>query len=119
MVDRAQTRVKDGIAWRIGSRAGVEWMRDLTGNRRRISGAIPPVFADYATLLHPGEPDTPRELRLERRQDLALVDVLRRHAAQLPWWLGYLDTGERHRLLGRAHRDALHGLALRARACRA
>jgi hypothetical protein len=92
MVDRAQTRVKDGIAWRIGSQADVGWMSDRTGDRRRITGAIPPVFADYATLVHPGEPDTPRDVRLERRQELALVEVLRRHAAQLPWWLGYLDT---------------------------
>ncbi len=58
-----------------------------------IAGAIPPVFADYATLVHPGEPDVPRDVRVERRQDLALVAVLRRHAAQLPWWLGYLHTG--------------------------
>ncbi len=93
MAGRAQTRVKDGIAWRIGSQADVEWMSDRTGNRRRITGAIPPVFADYATLVHPGGPDGPRDVRPERRQDLALVEVLRRHAARLPWWLGYLDTG--------------------------
>jgi hypothetical protein len=29
----------------------------------------------------------------EQRQDLALVELLRRHTPQQPWWLGYLDTG--------------------------
>jgi hypothetical protein len=93
MGDRAQTRVKDGITWRIGSDDDVEWMSDRTGNRRRITGAIPPVFVDYATLVHPGEPDVPRDMGVERQQDLALIGVLRRHAPRLPWWLGYLDTG--------------------------
>jgi hypothetical protein len=92
MVERAQTRVKDGVAWRIGSHADVEWMSDRDGYRGRITGAIPPVFADYATLVHPAEPG-PRDVRVERRQDLALVEVLCRHAAQVRWWLGYLDTG--------------------------
>jgi hypothetical protein len=93
MANRAKTRVKDGIAWPIGSQGDVEWLSDRTGDRHRITGAIPPVFAAYATVVHPGEPDTERDVRIERRQDLALLDVLRRHAAQLPWWLAYLDTG--------------------------
>ena len=93
MTEQAQTRVKDGIAWRIGSRTDVEWMSDRTGNRRRITGAIPPVFAEYATVVHPESPDVLRDVGLERRQDLALVEVLRQHAAHRPWWLGYLDTG--------------------------
>lgn len=92
VADRAHTRVKDGVAWRIGSQADVEWIGDRTGPDRQITAAIPPVFADYATLLHPGEPG-PRDVQLERRQDLALVELLRRHAAQLRWWLGYLHTG--------------------------
>jgi hypothetical protein len=32
-------------------------------------------------------------VRHERRQDLALVELLRRHTAPQPWWLYYLDTG--------------------------
>jgi hypothetical protein len=32
-------------------------------------------------------------VRRERRQDLALVELLRRHTSPQPWWLGYLDTG--------------------------
>ena len=76
MAERAQTRVKDRVAWRIGSQADVEWISDLNGHRRRITGAVRPVFADYATLVHPGESDVPRDVGLERRQDLALVEVL-------------------------------------------
>jgi hypothetical protein len=57
MADRAQTRVKDGTAWRIGTQADIEWMSDRTGNRQRITGAIPPVFADYAMLLDTGVSD--------------------------------------------------------------
>ncbi len=93
MAEPPPTRVKDGTAWRIGSQADVEWISDRTGIRGRITGAIPPTFADYATLVHPGEIDAPRDVRAEHRQDLALVHVLGRHAAHLPWWLGYLNTG--------------------------
>lgn len=92
MTERAQTRVKDGIAWRIGSQTDVEWMSDRIGNRRRITGAIPPVFADYATVVHPGG-HYPRDVDEEARQDRALVTALQRHTAAQPWWLGYLDTG--------------------------
>jgi hypothetical protein len=93
MAGQARTRLKDGVAWCIGSEADVEWIKDRTRIGRRISAAIPPVFADYATLVHPGEPDAPRDVRLERQHDLAMVKLLRRYAAQQPWWLGYLDTG--------------------------
>jgi len=46
--------------------------------------------------LHPSDPNVPRDVRQvrqERRQDLALVELLRRHTPRQPWWLGYLDTG--------------------------
>jgi hypothetical protein len=56
-------------------------------------GGDPAVFADYATLVHPGEAGVPRDVRRERHQDLALVELLRRHTPRQPWWLGYLDTG--------------------------
>jgi hypothetical protein len=91
--DRAQTRVQDGIAWRIGNERDVEWIINRTGSGRRITAAIPPMFADYATLVHPGDPGVPRDVCQERQQDLALVEVLRRHTREMPWWLGYLDTG--------------------------
>jgi hypothetical protein len=93
MPDGGQTRVKDGIAWRIGSKRDIEWIRDGTGVGRQITAAIPPVCDDYATLMHPGDPGVPRDVRVERHQDLALVELLRRHTLRPPWWLGYLDTG--------------------------
>jgi hypothetical protein len=88
-----QTHVKDGIAWRIGGERDLQWIRGATGVARQITAAIRPVFADHATLVHPGASAFPRDVREERQWDLALVEVLRRHAQLLPWWLGYLDTG--------------------------
>lgn len=86
--------MKDGIAWPIGSERDVEWIRDATEPGLKITAAIPSVFADYATLLHPGgETGVPRDVRQEHRQDLALVQLLTAHTARQPWWLGYLDTG--------------------------
>ena len=93
MPHRGQTRVKDGIAWRIGSERDVQWIGDGTGVGRQITAAIPAVFADYATLVHPGAAGVPRDVRRELHQDLALVELLRRHSPRQPWWLGYLDTG--------------------------
>jgi hypothetical protein len=52
------------------------------------------LFADYATLTNAGVKDLPRDVGVERRQDLAFVDVLRGHSDDdRPWWIGYLDTG--------------------------
>lgn len=96
MSDGDETRVKDRAAWRIGSERDVQWINDGTSVGRQITAAIPPAFADYATLVHPSDPDVPRDvrqLREERRQDLVVVELLRRHTPQQPWWLGYLDTG--------------------------
>ena len=93
MHEGRQTRVKDGIAWRIGSDRDIRWISDGTEVGRQITAAIPPVFGGYATLTHPGGPSVPRDLRQERHQDLALIELLRRHTPQQPWWLGYLDTG--------------------------
>lgn len=88
------TQIKDGIAWPIGGQAEVDWITEQTDGGRQITAAIPASYAAYATLTnHPAAPDLPRDLSLERRQDLAFVDVLRRHADTTDWWLGYLDTG--------------------------
>ncbi|HEY1419999.1 MAG TPA: hypothetical protein VGG90_04740 [Candidatus Dormibacteraeota bacterium] len=95
MRDGDQTRVKDGIAWRIGSERDIQWIGDGTAVGRQITAAIPPVFADYATLVQFSVPG-PRDVRQERRQDLALIELLRQHTPQQPWWLGYLDTGASH-----------------------
>jgi hypothetical protein len=86
-------RSKDGVAWPIGAQSDVDWITERSDGGRRITAAVPPSFAAYATLLHAGQGDSPRDLGVERRHDLALVDVLRRHSGEQPWWIGYLDTG--------------------------
>jgi hypothetical protein len=89
-----ETCFKDGAAWPVGGQADVDWITEETDTGRRVIAAIPPLFADYATLTNAAaEEGLPRDLSLERRQDLAFVDVLRRHSGERPWWLGYLETG--------------------------
>jgi hypothetical protein len=75
-----ETQVKDSVAWRVGGQAAVDWITDGTEGGRRITAAIPPLFAAYATLTnHQGAPDVPRKPRVpglprdvssERRQDV-------------------------------------------------
>jgi len=94
---------KNGIGWPVGGQADVDWIAEGTEPGRRITAAIPPRFDAYATLTNhpgaiyaprePGVPGFPRDVSLERRQDLAFLDVLRRHSGEEAWWLGYLDTG--------------------------
>lgn len=94
MPEPIATRLKDGVAWRLGGQADVDWITEGTESGRRITAAIPPRFADYATVIDgDAGPGLPRDLSGERRHDLALVDVLRRHSDRRPWWIGYLDTG--------------------------
>ncbi len=47
-----------------------------------IASAIPPVFADYATIVVPDPND-----------DLLVVRHLRDHSSEQKWWLGFLETG--------------------------
>jgi hypothetical protein len=92
--ERIEARVKDGVSWPVGGQAEVDWITEDTECGRRITAAIPALFDAYATLTnHPGAPGLPRDVSLERRQDLALVELLRRHSREPPWWIGYLDTG--------------------------
>jgi hypothetical protein len=91
--DVARTREKDGVAWRIGAEDDVAWVREGTRPGVAITSAIPPVFADYATLVLPGNTDVPRDVADERAQDRALLALLETHTTPQPWWLGYLDTG--------------------------
>jgi hypothetical protein len=89
-----ETVFKDGATWPVGEQSEVDWISQGTGPGRVITAAIPPLFADYATLTNVvAEEGLPRDLDLERRQDLAFVDALRRHDGGRPWWIGYLDTG--------------------------
>jgi len=87
------TRVKDGVVWRIGTEAEVAWISACTASGPAITAAIPPSFEGYSTLAHPGEAGVPREVEQEDEQDRALLAVLRAHTAPQPWWLAYLDTG--------------------------
>ncbi len=77
---------KDGRAWRIGSPRDLSWITGSTPLGKTIRSAIPPVFAEYATLVNPASgPD-------EQAFATAVVEHL---AAQsrTAWWLGFLDTG--------------------------
>src|ERR1700683_2238750 len=93
MSEETNSRVKDGVAWRIGTEDEVAWIREGTSPGVSITSAIPPGFAEYATLTHPGEADVARDLEEEEAQDRALLAVLQRRTASQPWWLGYLETG--------------------------
>jgi hypothetical protein len=87
-----ETCSKDGVAWRVGRQAEVDWIAEGTEFGRRITAAIPPRFAGYATLTNVGGAGD-RDVGLEQRQDLAFIEVLRRHSGGRPWWIGYLETG--------------------------
>ena len=93
MADGADSRVKDGVAWHIGSDGDVAWIRENTRGGVAISSAIPAVFDDYATLTHPGELGVPRDHADEGEQDRALLALLSASTPFQPWWLGYLETG--------------------------
>ena len=86
--------------WRIGGDADVAWIEEATTNGLAIASALPLVFEAYATLELAGSPDgtggwsrSAIELEEQRDQDASVLAVLREHATQQPWWLGYLDTG--------------------------
>jgi hypothetical protein len=81
------TQTKDGSTWRIGTPAEVGWIAEGTTTGLTITSAIPPVYAAYATVVIPEQPDD------RRRRDLAVLALLSEHSADQPWWLGYLDTG--------------------------
>jgi hypothetical protein len=93
MSEETYTRLKDGVAWRIGTEDEVAWIREGTTPGVSITSAIPPGFVEYATLTHPGEADVARDLEEEDAQDRALLAVLQRRTPSQPWWLGYLETG--------------------------
>jgi hypothetical protein len=87
---------KDGVAWPVGGQADVDWITEGTEPGRRITAAIPPLFAGYATRTNAGWDSDLRDLGVERRQDLAFIEVLRRHGGGRPWWIGYRDRDQRH-----------------------
>jgi hypothetical protein len=73
---------KWGRDWRIGADADVRWIEDATPSGRTITSAIPPVFADYATIVVPDPND-----------DLLVVRHLCDRSREQEWWLGFLETG--------------------------
>jgi hypothetical protein len=77
----------DGQAWRIGTDADVAWIVQGTAPGLTITSAVPPVFAAYATIVVPEGSD----YRAEHDRDV--LTLLRAHAGDQRWWLGYLDTG--------------------------
>lgn len=76
---------RDGRTWRVGTAADVAWLADRPAGVT-VATAVPLVFEAYATLHPPAG-------TAEDDHERAVVDVLRRHTAPQPWWLGYLDTG--------------------------
>ena len=63
MAGSTQSRVKGGVAWRIGTRDDVAWINENIAGHTAITSAIPPKFDDYATLLLPGKLGVPRDHR--------------------------------------------------------
>jgi hypothetical protein len=99
MTDGRKTEVwgkKDGRAWRIGGEAEVAWIRENTKISFAITSAIPPVFEAYATLELPNSGDHLSASPLEDpgRHNAGVLAVLSEHSTALPWWIGYLDTGD-------------------------
>jgi hypothetical protein len=85
----SDTRSNDGADWSIGTRNEVAWITEGTSSGLAITAAIPPVFADYATLELPAQAADDEA----REHDRAVVALLERYAVSTPWWLGYLETG--------------------------
>jgi hypothetical protein len=90
-----QTQVKDGRAWRIGTENEVAWINQEVTGGLSITASIPPMFAAYATLTFPLDPDAGRDVirPAEDRFDDALLRVVGAYTEPQPWWLGFLDTG--------------------------
>jgi hypothetical protein len=76
---------KDERSWRIGTASDVAWIADRPPGVS-VATAIPLVFHAYATFHRP-------DRATEDEHEHAVVEVLRQHTAEQPWWLGYLDTG--------------------------
>jgi hypothetical protein len=80
--------VCDGRSWRLGTAAEVEWINAGTPTGLTVTSAIPPVFDDYATVVIPRHEESGQP-----RHDQAVITVLKSHALDQKWWLGYLQRG--------------------------
>jgi hypothetical protein len=77
---------KDGRSWRVGTADDVAWLAGHVTSGLSITAAIPPLYDAYATFYPPDG------ITIETHER-AVVDELRQHSGEQPWWLGYLDTG--------------------------
>lgn len=105
--ESSQTRVKNGVAWRIGTDAEVSWIRGRTTPGLTIASAIPPVFDCYATVAFPAD-DEDRLSQLRAEHDGAILDLLIGHARSQSWWLGYLETGASEIVFDTARKVAIY-----------
>jgi len=85
--DTPTEAARDGITWPLGKADDVAWIAADTSVDRTMNFAVPPVFKAYATLV------IPDDRREQAQHDAAIMSVLRAHADDQRWWLGYLDTG--------------------------
>lgn len=95
--EKGPTLRKWGRDWRLGTDADVRWIADSTSTGLTITSAIPPVFADYATIVVP-----------EPNDDLPVVRHLRDHSRKQKWWLGFLETGASSSVFPEAPRVQLY-----------
>ena len=96
---------RDGRLWTIGAAETVAWIRAGTRGGCVITSAIPPGFAAYATIVGPRPRRPPDDAW--RRQEVALVSVLRQFGSSR-WWLGDLDTGADDVVFPRAPKTTLY-----------
>jgi hypothetical protein len=97
--------IRDGRSWRIGTAAEVEWINAGTTTGLTITSAMPPVFDDYATVVIPkyeesGQPG----------HDQAVITMLKKHALEQNWWLGYLQRGGSDIVFPDAQKVSLYSL---------
>ena len=94
MPEPVETCFKDGGAWPIAGQAQVDWINERTETGLSDRGCDPAAVCRLRDPDNPAEQgDLPRDLSLGRRQDLAFIDLLRRHSGDRRRWVGYLDTG--------------------------
>lgn len=91
---------RDGRTWRIGSASDVAWLTDRPAGTT-VGTVIPLVFEAYATF-HRSDHAS------EAAHEQAVVQVLRQHTVEQPWWLGFLDTGAHDVVFPEATRLSLY-----------